>query len=141
MQPYIVSVDIRRAFDNINVSKLMQMVEPLFQCERYLLVKYQEVSLHHDMGSCLTDRAYCAAQLASSHWLSTQSAQPPKLDMSPLCGAVSSTAHRSYTFWPSTHMSGCSVPSNSTVLLEVILPACCHVLQRMLTQAASMVVW
>ncbi len=73
MQPYIVSVDITRAFDNIDVSKLMQLVEPLFQCERYLLVKYQEVSLLYGMGSCLTDRAYCAAQLTSSHWLSRQS--------------------------------------------------------------------
>ena len=73
VQPYIVSVDITRAFDNINVSKLMQLVEPLFQCERYLLVKYQEVSLHHGMGSYLTDRAHCAAQLGGSHWLSMQS--------------------------------------------------------------------
>ena len=73
VQPYIVSVDITRAFDNINVSKLMQMVEPLFQCERYLLVKYQEVSPHHGVGSRLMDRACCAAQLASSYWLSMRS--------------------------------------------------------------------
>ena len=148
-QPYIVSVDITRAFDNIDVTKLMQLVEPLFQCERYLLVKYQEVSVHHSMGSCLTDRRCCAAQPASRHWLSRRSIWPAKLGMSRAVRYDVEHGPQKRPFHqPPGRMSGCSVfctllhtLMRFTGLLELVGPASFHVLQHVVTRAPSMAVW
>lgn len=41
--PYIVSVDVSRAFDNIDAEMLLRIVEPLFQSQEYLIIKYAEV--------------------------------------------------------------------------------------------------
>ena len=41
--PYIVSVDISRAFDNIDADKLLGIIEPLLRSPEYLIVKYAEV--------------------------------------------------------------------------------------------------
>lgn len=43
--PYIVSFDVSRAFDNVDVAQLLLLVEPLLQQPRYLMVKYTEVSV------------------------------------------------------------------------------------------------
>ncbi|KAK9817956.1 hypothetical protein WJX72_004857 [[Myrmecia] bisecta] len=40
---YIVSVDVAKAFDNVNVEKLLSIVELLLQRPDYLVVKYAEV--------------------------------------------------------------------------------------------------
>ena len=48
--PYIVSIDVSRAFDNIDAEKLLRVVEPLFKSQEYLIVKYAEVSLPHSEG-------------------------------------------------------------------------------------------
>ena len=53
--PYIVSIDVSRAFDNIDAEKLLRVVEPLFKSQEYLVVKYAEVSLHHDVGVVFVD--------------------------------------------------------------------------------------
>lgn len=42
--PYIVSFDVSRAFDNVDVAQLLLLVEPLLQQPQYLMVKYTEVS-------------------------------------------------------------------------------------------------
>ena len=39
----MVSFDVSRAFDSINVSRLLDLVEPLLRQREYLLVKYVEV--------------------------------------------------------------------------------------------------
>lgn len=44
-KPYIVSIDVSRAFDNIDAGKLLRIVEPLFQSQEYLIVKYAEVRI------------------------------------------------------------------------------------------------
>lgn len=41
--PYIVSVDVSRAFDNVDAEVLLGIVEPLLCCPEYLIVKYTEV--------------------------------------------------------------------------------------------------
>ena len=41
--PFIVSFDVSRAFDCVNVSRLLDLVEPLLRQREYLLVKYVEV--------------------------------------------------------------------------------------------------
>ena len=41
--PYIVSFDVSRAFDSVNLSRLLDLVEPLLRQREYLLVKYVEV--------------------------------------------------------------------------------------------------
>ena len=43
--PYIVSFDVSRAYDNVDVAQLLQLVEPLLQQPNYLMVKYAEVRL------------------------------------------------------------------------------------------------
>ena len=45
MVPYIVSFDVSRAFDNVDVAQLLLLVEPLLQQPQYLMVKYTEVSV------------------------------------------------------------------------------------------------
>jgi len=42
--PYIVSVDVSRAFDNIDASMLLGIIEPLLHSPEYLVIKYSEVS-------------------------------------------------------------------------------------------------
>ena len=41
--PYIVSVDVSRAFDNIDASMLLGIIEPLLRSPEYLIIKYSEV--------------------------------------------------------------------------------------------------
>lgn len=41
--PYIVSVDVSRAFDNIDADMLLEIVEPLLRSPEYLIIKYSEV--------------------------------------------------------------------------------------------------
>lgn len=41
--PYIVSVDVSRAFDNIDADMLLGIVEPLLRSPEYLIIKYSEV--------------------------------------------------------------------------------------------------
>ena len=41
--PYIVSVDVSRAFDNIDAGMLLGIVEPLLRSPEYLIIKYSEV--------------------------------------------------------------------------------------------------
>ena len=58
--PYIVSVDVSRAFDNVDADLLLGIVEPLLRSPEYLIIKYTEVSLahlfaasqHHDCSCC-----------------------------------------------------------------------------------------
>lgn len=50
--PYIVSVDVSRAFDNVDASLLLSIVEPLMRSPEYLIIKYTEV--------CLLLLAYCS---------------------------------------------------------------------------------
>lgn len=42
-RPYIVAVDVSRAFDHVDVATLLHLVEGLLQCEEYLVLKYSEV--------------------------------------------------------------------------------------------------
>lgn len=44
-EPYIVSVDVSRAFDNVDVDLLLGIVEPLLRSPEYLILKYTEVFL------------------------------------------------------------------------------------------------
>jgi len=41
--PYIVSVDVSRAFDNIDAGMLLGIIEPLMRSPEYLIIKYSEV--------------------------------------------------------------------------------------------------
>ncbi len=41
--PYIVSVDVSRAFDNIDAGMLLGIIEPLLRSPEYLIIKYSEV--------------------------------------------------------------------------------------------------
>ena len=41
--PYIVSVDVSRAFDHVDVTTLLELVSQLLQSENYLVVKYSEI--------------------------------------------------------------------------------------------------
>ena len=41
--PYIVSVDVSRAFDNVDAALLLGIVEPLMRSPEYLIIKYTEV--------------------------------------------------------------------------------------------------
>lgn len=50
--PYIVSIDVSRAFDNIDAKKLLRLVEPLFQSQEYLIVKYAEASTLYCCNAC-----------------------------------------------------------------------------------------
>jgi telomerase reverse transcriptase len=43
IQPYIVSVDVSRAFDHVDIPTLLALVEPLLRCDHYLVLRYQEV--------------------------------------------------------------------------------------------------
>lgn len=58
--PYIVSVDISRAFDNIDADKLLGIIEPLLRSPEYLIVKYAEVV------TMLTVQTMLAAATSSS---------------------------------------------------------------------------
>ena len=40
---YVVSADISRAFDHIDVDRLLAVVEPLLQAPEYVIIKYVEV--------------------------------------------------------------------------------------------------
>lgn len=42
-KPYIVSVDVSRAFDHVDVSILIDIVTPLLQSEQYMILKYSEI--------------------------------------------------------------------------------------------------
>lgn len=42
-KPYIVSVDVSRAFDHVDVSILLDIVTPLLQSEQYMILKYSEI--------------------------------------------------------------------------------------------------
>jgi telomerase reverse transcriptase len=41
--PHIVSLDVTRAFDHVDIRTLLSLVEPLLQSEHYLVLKYTEV--------------------------------------------------------------------------------------------------
>ena len=41
--PHIVSVDVSRAFDNIDAGMLLGIIEPLLRSPEYLIIKYSEV--------------------------------------------------------------------------------------------------
>ena len=56
--PFIVSFDVSRAYDNVDVSQLLLLVEPLLQQPQYLMVKYAEV------GRCSPQLAAIAMQTA-----------------------------------------------------------------------------
>lgn len=43
-EPYIVTVDVSKAFDAVHVEKLLQLATPLLQSSHYLMVKYAEVT-------------------------------------------------------------------------------------------------
>lgn len=43
--PYIVSVDVSRAFDNVDADLLLGIVEPLLRSPEYLIIQYIEVGL------------------------------------------------------------------------------------------------
>ncbi|KAH7621700.1 putative Telomerase reverse transcriptase [Nannochloris sp. 'desiccata'] len=43
LMPYIVSVDVSRAFDHVDVATLLDLVTQLLQSEKYLVVKYSEI--------------------------------------------------------------------------------------------------
>lgn len=43
--PYIVSVDVSRAFDNVDADVLLGIAEPLMRSPEYLIIKYSEVCL------------------------------------------------------------------------------------------------
>lgn len=43
-EPHIVTVDVSKAFDAVNVEKLLQIATPILQSSQYLMVKYSEVS-------------------------------------------------------------------------------------------------
>ena len=42
-KPYIVSVDVSRAFDHVDVTTLLDLVTPLFHSHQYLILKYNEI--------------------------------------------------------------------------------------------------
>jgi len=41
--PYVVCVDVSRAFDNIDVATLLDVVSSILNCEEYTIVKYTEI--------------------------------------------------------------------------------------------------
>jgi hypothetical protein len=41
---YVVSVDVSRAFDHVDLPTLLRLVEPLLTHDRYLVYKYAEVT-------------------------------------------------------------------------------------------------
>ncbi|GAB4814869.1 hypothetical protein N2152v2_001915 [Parachlorella kessleri] len=43
LRPYLVSVDVTRAFDHVDIGLLLGLVEPLLRHQEYLIVKYTEV--------------------------------------------------------------------------------------------------
>ena len=50
--PYIVSVDVSRAFDNIDAGMLSGIIEPLLRSPEYLIIKYSEVCSLSDLHCC-----------------------------------------------------------------------------------------
>jgi len=50
--PYIVSVDVSRAFDNIDAGMLLGIIEPLLRSPEYLIIKYSEVCPVSDLHCC-----------------------------------------------------------------------------------------
>ena len=50
--PYIVSVDVSRAFDNIDAGMLLGIIEPLLRSPEYLIIKYSEVCSLSDLHCC-----------------------------------------------------------------------------------------
>lgn len=44
LELYIVTVDVSRAFDNVCVDRLLNIVAPVLQSRLYLMVKYAQVS-------------------------------------------------------------------------------------------------
>ncbi len=42
-EPYVVTVDVSKAFDAVLVEKLLQIAMPILQSSQYLMVKYSEV--------------------------------------------------------------------------------------------------
>lgn len=58
-QPYLVSVDVTRAFDNVDIPLLLGLVQPLLRHEEYLVLKYTEASC------CACCAAPCCAMLSS----------------------------------------------------------------------------
>lgn len=43
---HAVSVDVTRAFDNVDIPLLLSLVEPLLRNDAYIVLKYQEVGQH-----------------------------------------------------------------------------------------------
>ncbi len=43
LMPYIVSVDVSRAFDHVDVATLLDLVTQLLQSQQYLVIKYSEI--------------------------------------------------------------------------------------------------
>lgn len=44
IDPFIVTVDVSKAFDAVNIDRLLQITLPFLQSSQYLMVKYAEVS-------------------------------------------------------------------------------------------------
>lgn len=53
-QPYLVTVDIKRAFDAVDIKKLVALAQPILQSSQYLMVKFSEVDTRNVSfwGSC-----------------------------------------------------------------------------------------
>ena len=45
LEPFLVTVDVSKAFDGININRLLQIARPVLRNLEYLMVKYAEVSL------------------------------------------------------------------------------------------------
>lgn len=50
-EPYIVTVDVSRAFDAVCVDRLLKIASPVLQSSQYLMVKYAEVRPRDTPGS------------------------------------------------------------------------------------------
>ena len=47
VQPYLVTVDIKRAFDAVDIDKMVALAQPILQSSQYLMVKFSEVPSFH----------------------------------------------------------------------------------------------
>ena len=45
LEPFLVTVDVSKAFDGININRLLLIARPVLRNLEYLMVKYAEVSL------------------------------------------------------------------------------------------------
>ncbi|KAL4860163.1 Telomerase reverse transcriptase [Chlorella vulgaris] len=62
LQPFLVSVDVSRAFDSVDIQLLLSLVEPLLRHEQYLVLKYWEVVPSLGQAKVIPRRLAAAAQ-------------------------------------------------------------------------------